>query len=229
MTPFRLPESHLPMFKAGKLLLGRKLYNSFSKTMGHKDFNALMFDSKEYGAGTFNSSEFLSRILLVKLPLNIPRSDFVLSTYKAFKEMQFRYKFLNINDLEIQQIVNKSLSSLKIKVLGKSPFKQDQKVLSPIEVDISFSNIMERLKRIMTIDYKPSPQGYRDYELFRDTMRARFQSVLATDKAETISQFLYLTSNIIDEMEYTHDLAEDSLAMQEYIMWEERRAEPQIH
>ncbi len=75
MAPFRLPEKHLAMFKAlcnataqhlpnkGSVpLLGRKLYNRFSEALGHKDFNALQQDARQYGNGHFLWHEFAERL-----------------------------------------------------------------------------------------------------------------------------------------------------------------------
>lgn len=77
MALFRLPQKHLPMFKAlcnttikhldlkqkNKVpLLGRKLYNAFSRALGHRDFNSLLQDSNKYTDGVFDWDGFYKRL-----------------------------------------------------------------------------------------------------------------------------------------------------------------------
>lgn len=74
MTTFRLPENCLSLFKdlsnstidnlygLTPKLRGAKLYNAFSRPLGHKDFNALQADSKTYGLGEFNPHELVDAL-----------------------------------------------------------------------------------------------------------------------------------------------------------------------
>lgn len=76
MAPFRLPEKQLPLFKdfcnvtarnlatGGELpLIGRKLYDSFSRALSHQHYKALLNDSKSYGKGHFDWSDFYFRLM----------------------------------------------------------------------------------------------------------------------------------------------------------------------
>ncbi len=74
MTTFRLPKNCLSLFKdlsnstidnlygLTPKLRGAKLYNAFSRPLGHKDFNALQADSKTYGLGEFNPHELVDAL-----------------------------------------------------------------------------------------------------------------------------------------------------------------------
>jgi len=75
MTLLRLPETHIPMFKELCYLIakhsnntevqslrGNALLNPFSRALGHKDFNALKHDSKQYGEGLFSWNTLHSKI-----------------------------------------------------------------------------------------------------------------------------------------------------------------------
>jgi hypothetical protein len=105
MARFRLPEKQLPLFKdfcnvtARNLatgselpLIGRKLYDSFSRALSHQHYKALLNDSKSYGKGHFDWSDFYFR-LMANLHESLGESQQV--TYEALiaAQLELRDKY----------------------------------------------------------------------------------------------------------------------------------------
>jgi hypothetical protein len=153
MTSLRLPESLVPMFKElssdtsrqltkrlGSSYKGRKLLNDFSRSLGHKDYNSLLHDSKQYGNGPLDLQDFLYRILPVefKMDVNILKFDYLTAVFEAFISVMERMDLDCPSDILLQEAVNKALAKRGLRVLGINPFHKYWKRITPSNLSSTF-------------------------------------------------------------------------------------------
>jgi hypothetical protein len=143
MALFRLPEKYLPMFKAlcnvtiqnlpsktdnNVPVIGRKLYNAFARSLGHKDHIALQRDSKAYGDGKFAFDAFLWR-LVKNVPSTIfegNKEEFAVALDNACLKLEELYSIIpvvqhsyNLED-PVERPSNESPENQEVEVTAKA-------------------------------------------------------------------------------------------------------------
>lgn len=234
MTSLRLPESLVPMFKElssdtsrrltkrlGSPYIGRKLLNDFSRSLGHKDYNSLLHDSKQYGNGPLDLQDFLYRILLVefKIDLNILKFDYLIAVFEAFTSVMEKMNLDCPSDILLQEAVNKALAKRGLRVLGINPFHKYWKQITPNKLSSTFSHIQFRLRKIMLGKNNATSTIRKQHQLFSQQIESIFLHIKANGNDVQLSSFLFLQNEVLDEMEFTNISAEQSLAVHNLQRW----------
>ena len=234
MTSLRLPESLVPMFKelsnetsrrltrlVGSPYIGRKLLNDFSQSLGHKDYNCLLHDSKEFGNGPLDFQDFLSRALLVEfnMDMKIPKFDYLTAVFEAFISVMKKMGLDCPSDILLQESVNKALAKRGLVILGINPFHKYWKQIAPSNLISTFSHIQFRLRKIMLGKNNATSTIRKQHQLFSQQIELIFLHIKANGNDAQLSWFLFLQNEVLDEMEFTNISAEQSLAVHNLQRW----------
>lgn len=234
MTSLRLPKSLVPMFKelsndaskrltrlVGSPYIGRKLLNDFSRSLGHKDYNSLCHDSKQYGNGPLDLQDFLYRILLVefKLDVKLLKFDYLQAVFEAFISVMEEMDLDCPSDILLQEAVNKALARRGLRVLGINPFHKYWKQITPNNLSSTFSHTQDRLRKIMLEKNNATFTMRNQHQLISQQVETLFLFIKSNGNDDQLSRFLFLHNEVLDEMEFTNISGEQSLAAQNLQRW----------
>jgi hypothetical protein len=221
MKPFLIPNSKITFFKnicnftedllpEIEQLRGQKLYIRYSQALGYKDFNELQYRAKSCTENSLKHGDILYAMITSDYTDTLDRfSIFTLLSKGVSTALESEP---DVDGAYLMSQFHKACASKKIYQLGNTLYRNPPKI-NESQYGNTLNHILARMKALFDSAPYSDARRKEHYATLKMMIFSNYAVVCEHLNSDQVSEYLYIASHVIDDLEYTNFSAAQSLGL----------------